>query len=73
MVDGHDLIQRAGGDEKVAKACDVSVDAIRKWREAGRIPPKHWPTVAKLAGAALADVAVARLFVTGRQPKRRAA
>lgn len=67
MDDGQDLIQRAGGDEKVAKACDVSVDALRKWREAGRIPPKHWPTVSRLSGLPLSDVAVARLTVVGRR------
>lgn len=74
MVDDQDLIHLAGGDEKLAKACGVSVDALRKWREIRRIPPKHWSTVAKMAGVPLADVAVARLPTTPRrQPRKRAA
>lgn len=71
-----DIIERAGGDEKVAKVCDVSLDAIRKWREAGRVPPKHWPTVAQLSGTSLDVVAAARLGVRREvvaAPKRKRA
>lgn len=74
----HDIIQRAGGDESVAAACGISTDALRKWRELGRVPPKHWSMMAELADAPLDEVAAAR-FAIKRTPlksspkKRRAA
>ena len=67
MLEQADVIQRSGGDEKVARACGVSIDALRKWREQGRVPSKHWPTISKLAGMPLGDVAAARLEVLGRK------
>ena len=61
MLEQVDVIQQAGGDKRVAKACGVSLDALRKWREAGRVPSKHWPLLSKLAGIPLGDIAEARL------------
>lgn len=65
MTHQGDLIHRAGGDEKVANACGVTPDALRKWREAGRVPAKHWSIVAALAGATLDEVAAAKLKPAG--------
>ena len=61
MAHPSELISRAGGDETVAKACGVTPDALRKWREIGRVPPKHWSVVASLASATLDEVAAASL------------
>lgn len=81
MLEQVDVIQRAGGDAKVAKACGVSLDALRKWREIGRVPSKHWPLLSKLARVPLAEIAEARLerlmvrsiAVSRRRPDTRSA
>lgn len=72
MSQDSDLIERAGGDDKVAKACGISADALRKWREMGRVPPRHWPTIARLAGLPMDDVAGAKLGAKQSQARRAA-
>ncbi len=44
------IIERIGGAEKIASLTGVGTEAVRKWRQARAIPPKHWPVVAKAAG-----------------------
>jgi len=48
-----DLIEKAGGSEAVSSGCKVSTDALRKWREAGAVPAKHWPWFAATLGWSL--------------------
>ncbi|MBO1359375.1 glutamine-hydrolyzing carbamoyl-phosphate synthase small subunit [Acetobacter sacchari] len=50
------IIERLGGPEKTAELTGVGTEAVRKWRQARAIPPKHWPTVARAAGVALEDL-----------------
>lgn len=66
-----DILDTAGGDERVAKACKLKLDAVRKWRSFGRVPPKHWPTVARLAKVSVDEVIAAKL-VKIRQKKKAA-
>ena len=56
-----DIIQRAGGAQGVAAHLRISLDAIRKWRELGRVPSKHWRAMAGLAKVRLETVASASL------------
>jgi carbamoyl-phosphate synthase small subunit len=52
-----ELLDRAGGPDHVASLCGVSPDAVRKWRERGAVPGRHWHALAQAAGMALGDVA----------------
>ncbi len=40
-----DAISAVGGASRASQICGVSLDAIRKWREKGCIPPKNWPNL----------------------------
>lgn len=40
-----DAIYAVGGAAKACQICGVSLDAVRKWREKGCIPPKNWPSM----------------------------
>lgn len=68
-----DIIQRAGGDAAVAEALSISHGALRKWREKGRIPPKHWQSMAYMAKTRLDVVASAILAPPPRIRKSRKA
>lgn len=50
VIDAH------GGLDAIAAKCGVSPDAVYKWRQSGRIPPKHWPHLVnkRISYAALA-------------------
>lgn len=37
------IIDAAGGEDSLAAACQISTDAIRKWRKNRCVPPKNWP------------------------------
>ena len=50
------IIERLGGAEQAAKLTGVSTEAIRKWRQARAIPPKHWTTVLRATGLSLSDL-----------------
>ena len=52
----EDIIARLGGPEAAAALCGVGTEAIRKWRQARAIPPKHWPAVIGATGLAFADL-----------------
>ena len=51
------LLEEAGGADKAAAGCDVTVDATRKWRDAGAIPSRHWLWFAKATGRAVEQIA----------------
>lgn len=39
-----------GGADKVQAFCMIKPDALRKWREKGFVPPKHWGNAIDLSG-----------------------
>ena len=47
------IIDRLGGAEQAARLAGVGTEAIRKWRQARLVPPKHW---AAILGATRLDV-----------------
>ena len=51
-----DIIDRLGGAEAAARLTGVSTEAVRKWRQAGIIPSRHWATVIAATGLALTDL-----------------
>ncbi|MBV1834681.1 glutamine-hydrolyzing carbamoyl-phosphate synthase small subunit [Novacetimonas pomaceti] len=52
----EDIIQRLGGPEQAARLTGVSTEAVRKWRQARAIPPKHWTVVLRETGLSLSDL-----------------
>ena len=41
------ILARLGGVEATARLAGIGTEAVRKWRQAGAIPPKHWPALMK--------------------------
>jgi carbamoyl-phosphate synthase small subunit len=56
MVTTDDIIARLGGVDEAARLTSVSPDAIRKWRQAATIPPRHWPAIMAATGLSMADL-----------------
>lgn len=56
MLTIDEILDRLGGPEEAARLVGVSPDAVRKWRQARAVPPKHWPAVMAAAGLTLADL-----------------
>src|ERR1039458_4602222 len=50
------IIDRLGGAEAAAHLTGVGTEAVRKWRQAGAIPSRHWPAVIAATGLTLADL-----------------
>ena len=50
------IIARLGGAEAAAQLTGVGTEAVRKWRQAGAIPSRHWPAVIAATGLTLADL-----------------
>ena len=50
------IIDRLGGAEAAARLTGVSTEAVRKWRQGGAIPSRHWATVIAATGLALTDL-----------------
>jgi carbamoyl-phosphate synthase small subunit len=50
------LIERLGGADAAARLAGVGTEAVRKWRQAGSIPSRHWATVIAATGLALSDL-----------------
>ena len=44
------IIDRLGGAEATARLTNVGLEAVRKWRQARTIPPKHWSTIMAATG-----------------------
>jgi carbamoyl-phosphate synthase small subunit len=45
-----DIIDRLGGPEAAARLTGVSTEAVRKWRQAGAVPSRHWASVSAATG-----------------------
>ena len=50
------IIERLGGPEAAARLTGVGTEAVRKWRQAGLIPSRHWAAVIAATGLSLADL-----------------
>jgi carbamoyl-phosphate synthase small subunit len=44
------IIEALGGAEAAARLTGVGTEAIRKWRQAGALPARHWPAVMAATG-----------------------
>ncbi|MXV35024.1 MULTISPECIES: glutamine-hydrolyzing carbamoyl-phosphate synthase small subunit [unclassified Saccharibacter] len=50
------IIQKAGGVTEIAQLTGVGSEAVRKWRQSGTVPAKHWPALLHVPGITLADL-----------------
>src|SRR6478609_2267337 len=50
------IIERLGGAEATARLTGVGTEAVRKWRQSGSIPSRHWAAVIAATGLALSDL-----------------
>ena len=50
MVNIDEIIDKLGGADAAAKRTGVGLEAVRKWRQARAIPPKHWSTIMAATG-----------------------
>ncbi len=63
-----DLLERLGGADAVSRLTGVGAEAIRKWRQARAIPPKHWASLSAAAGVAMSDLPQASVAEAGTAP-----
>ncbi|QDH13112.1 glutamine-hydrolyzing carbamoyl-phosphate synthase small subunit [Formicincola oecophyllae] len=54
MQDVDSIITAAGGAAHVARLAGVGSEAVRKWRQSGAIPAKHWPLFLSFPGVNMA-------------------
>ncbi len=59
------IIDRLGGADAAAQLTGVGTEAVRKWRQAGAIPSRHWPAVIAATGLTLADLSDAPMLRAG--------
>jgi carbamoyl-phosphate synthase small subunit len=52
----NDIVKRLGGPEAAARLTHVSAEALRKWKQSGVIPSKHWRTIIAATGLSLGDM-----------------
>jgi carbamoyl-phosphate synthase small subunit len=50
------LIERLGGAEAASRLTGIGLEAVRKWRQAGAVPAKHWAVVSAAAGVPMTDL-----------------
>jgi carbamoyl-phosphate synthase small subunit len=50
------IIERLGGADAAARLTGVGTEAVRKWRQAGLIPSRHWAAVIAATGFVLSDL-----------------
>jgi carbamoyl-phosphate synthase small subunit len=56
MVTVSDVVSQLGGAEAASRALGVGTEAVRKWRQTGLIPSRHWPGIVQATGLAFADL-----------------
>src|ERR1700722_18569686 len=50
------IIDQLGGADAAARLTGVGTEAVRKWRQSGAIPSRHWAAVIAATGLSLADM-----------------
>jgi carbamoyl-phosphate synthase small subunit len=50
------IIDRLGGADAAARLTGVGTEAVRKWRQSGAVPSRHWAAVIAATGFALSDL-----------------
>jgi carbamoyl-phosphate synthase small subunit len=56
MVSVSDIVSQLGGAEAAARALGVGTEAVRKWRQTGVIPSRHWPAIVGATGLAFTEM-----------------
>ncbi len=56
MITVEAIIERLGGPEATAKLLGVGTEALRKWRQARAVPPRHYAAILSATGWQLADL-----------------
>ncbi len=54
MATVDEIIHLLGGPEAAARLTNVGTEAVRKWRQSGAVPSKHWPAVIAATGLSIA-------------------
>jgi carbamoyl-phosphate synthase small subunit len=62
------LIDVLGGPEAAARRLGVGTEALRKWRQNGVVPARHWPALMQATGLALAELPGAGGAEGGAEP-----
>jgi carbamoyl-phosphate synthase small subunit len=50
-----EILRRLGGADAAASLTGVSPEAVRKWRSANAIPPRHWQAIIAATGLTMED------------------
>src|SRR6202046_2260814 len=50
------VVERLGGAEAAARLTGVTTEAVRKWRQAGAIPSRHWAAVSGATGLTMDEL-----------------
>jgi carbamoyl-phosphate synthase small subunit len=50
------IIDRLGGADAAARLTGVGTEAVRKWRQSGSIPSRHWAAVIAATGLTISDL-----------------
>ena len=56
MASVESIIDRLGGADATARLTGVGTEAVRKWRQAGTIPARHWAAVIAATGLSLSEL-----------------
>ncbi len=56
MLSVESVVERLGGADAAARLLGVGTEAVRKWRQARTIPPKHWSAVVAATGLSFTDL-----------------
>src|ERR1700723_1232607 len=63
-----DIIDRLGGPELAARLTGVTTEAVRKWRQAGAIPSRHWAAVSAATGLPMDELSSDPPALSGDTP-----
>jgi carbamoyl-phosphate synthase small subunit len=63
-----ELLERLGGADAVSRLTGVGAEAIRKWRQARAIPPKHWASLSAAAGVPMTELPQVWVAESGAPP-----
>jgi carbamoyl-phosphate synthase small subunit len=63
-----DIIDRLGGPEAAARLTGVTTEAVRKWRNAGAVPSRHWAAVSAATGLPMHELSGVAQVTNGDVP-----